>query len=307
RGAAPRKTPPRRAPRVPGLPVEPEATSAPAAAATAKASAKRAPATRVPATRIPAKRAPAKAVKKVPVSDLGGSATPGPWPVSQAPSAARSAVVVPVPAAPASLAAEPVATPAPRESDGLVRFLVLLAVLLLAAAAGMGAAAFVEHRDSTFKASTVVRLDAGPDPALPIEDTLSQGVTTYVAAASDHAFTLTSEQRAGVAPAAVQGDVQAVQRAPRQITLSVLAKTSGEARALATGAGDAFVELVNLQETVNQASAGDRLAAVVVGPQDGVVKTAPKARDAWIAALLAAGAVLVLAGVGTLLRLTRRS
>ena len=267
------------------------------------------------AKKTAARKATAKKVpaKKVAVSDLGAKPAAGPWPVSQAPRPARqvpptrpAAVPAPPTTVLAAPAPEPV-VPVQRESDGVVRFLVLLAVLLLAAAAGMGAAAFVEHRDSTYKASTVVRLDAGPDPTLPIEDTVAQGMTTYTAAASAHSFTATAEQRAGVAASAVQGDVQAAQRAPRQITLTVLASTSAEATKLATGAGDAFVELVNLQEAVNQASAGDRLAAVVVGPEDGVVKTAPKARDAWIAALLAAGAVLVLAGVAALLRLTRRS
>jgi hypothetical protein len=274
----------------------------PPVATPVKAPAKKAPAKKAAAKKAPAKTPVKRTVKKVAVPDVGGRPATTPWPVAQRPvppKTPRAAAVPPV------VPADPV-EPA-RERDGVARFLVTVAVLLLAAAAGLGAAAFVEHRDSTYRSSVVVRLDPGPAPVLATGQTLSAGGTTYLRLAATHEFTLNAATRAGLAISDVQGDVQTYQRAPRQIELDVFAKTGKEAQALATGAGDAFIDLVNLNEAATQTSAGDRLLAAVVAPPEGVSKTAPKDRDAWIAGGLAAGAVLVLAGVTALLRRTRRA
>jgi hypothetical protein len=295
-------------PTVPVTPAEQAPATTPPVATPVKAPAKKAPAKKAPVKKAVANKAPAKTpvkrtVKKVAVPDVGGRPATTPWPVAQRPvppKTPRAAAVPPV------VPADPVPEPA-RERDGVTRFLVTVAVLVLAAAAGLGTAAFVEHRDRTYRASVVVRLDPGPAPVLATDQTLSAGGTTYLRLAATHEFTLSAATRAGLATSVVKGDVQTHQRAPRQIELDAFAKTGKEAEALATGAGDAFIELVNLNEAATQTSAGDRLLAAVVAPPEGVSKTAPKDRDAWIAGGLAAGVVLVLAGVTALLRRIRRA
>jgi hypothetical protein len=275
----------------------------PPVATPVKAPAKKAPAKKAAAKKAPATTPVKRTVKKVVVSDVGGRPATTPWPVAQRPVPPKTPRAPAVPSVvPADRAVEPA-----RARDGVARFLVTVAVLLLAAAAGLGAAAFVEHRDSTYRSSVVVRLDPGPAPALATGQTLSAGGTTYLRLAATHEFTVTAATRAGLATSDVQGDVQTHQRAPRQIELDVFAKTGKEAQALATGAGDAFIDLVNLNEAATQTSAGDRLLAAVVAPPEAVSKTAPKDRDAWIAGGLAAGVVLVLAGVTALLTRTRRA
>lgn len=304
--AAPAKAPAKRPAKKAPVPLATPVKKAPVKKAAAKTPAVKAPAAKAPA----AKRAPAK---KLAVPEPG---TPPltPWPVSQAPVPAPAVVAAP-PAAPAPVVppAAPVAAVAPaaeapsKGDDGLLRFLIMLAVLLLAAAAGLGAAAFVEHRDTSYRAEVLVQLAPGPDPAAPVADALAQGVERYASQTSAHPFTATAVRRAGLSPSASKGDVVGKAHGTNQVELVVLAATAQEARTFATGAGDALVELVNLDQVVSQASPGDRLSAAVIGEPQGVTKAAPKDRDAWIAAVLAAAAVLVLAGVATLLRLTRRT
>jgi hypothetical protein len=194
-----------------------------------------------------------------------------------------------------------------RRGDVLVRILLTLTVLLLAAAAGLGAAALVENRDATYNADVVVRLDPGNDPQGSIEAAVLAGMTRYLNQTGSHAFTLTAAQRAGVSVADLRTDVRSSQIAARQIRLAVQASTSAGTQALANGAGDALVELVNLDQASNVASPGDRLSAAIERPAKEPTKTSPKDRDAYAAGGLAAGAVLLLSGVGALLRFTRSS
>ena len=276
----------------------------------AEAPVKKAPAKKTAAKRAPAKKAPAKKapVKRPTLAQSTPASTP--WPVRAAapapPPAAvpRPAAVPPPP--PARPAAEAPVAPV-RQRDGVVRLLVTLAVLLLAVAAALGAAALVEHRDATYQSRTAVRLDPGPDPTLPIAETVQAGLTKYADLAGSSAFALDAARRAGIPASSLKGDLAAAPSGTDTVELTVQASSASRARALATGAGDALVEAVNLQEAADQASAGDRLAAAVVGTPSAVVKTAPSSRDAWVAALLAAGAVLVVAGLAAVLRLTRRS
>jgi hypothetical protein len=211
--------------------------------------------------------------------------------------------------APRPVAEAPVAesvVPA-RKGDVLVRVLLTLTVLLLAAAAGLGAAAFVENRSATYNADVIVRIDPGNDPQGNIDAAVLAGMTRYLGQTNTHAFTLTAAQRASVSEADLRTDVQASQLTNRQIRLAVQASTSAGTQALANGAGDALVELVNLDQASNVAAPGDRLSAAIERSSQEPVKTSPKDRDAYAAGGLAAGAVLLLSGVGVLLRFTRAS
>lgn len=291
----------------------PEPAADPAAEEAPVAPVKKAPVKRAAAKKVAPAKTPAAArpVKKAPAKRPSlAAATPAatPWPVRETltpPAAPTRPAAVPAPSVPAPAPATPLAAP-PRERDGLVRALVVLAVLLLAVAAGLGAAALVEHRDSSYRAGVVVKLSPGPDPQAPIEDSLSAGVTKYAGLAASHAFTVNAAQRAGVASSDVQGDVQAAPSGSDAVSLTVKASSAAATRKLAQGAGDALVEAVNLQEAADQTSAGDRLSAAVDATPPSATKTAPKARDAWVAGLLGAGAVLVLAGVGAVVRSGRR-
>lgn len=290
---------------------EPVAEVPPAKAPVKRATKKAAVPPSTPPIATPVKKAPAKKspaakrtpAKKVAIPDIE-SRPLTPWPVAQAP---LPPVAPPRPApVPAAVPTAPVERAA-RERDGLLRFLVVLAVLLLAAAAGLGAAALVEHRDSTYRAEVVVQLSPGPDPAGSVDDAIASGVTSYASKASSHAFTVTAAQRASVSTADVKGDIVGEAHGKNQVRLAVLAETATQARTLAVGAGDALVELVNEDQAVNEPSAGDRLSAAVQGEPAAAVKTAPDDSDAWIAGGLAAAAVLVLSGLAVVLRHTRRS
>lgn len=298
----------KRAPAKPAMakPVPVEKTAAPATGVTAEQAAP------------PAKRPPArKAVKK-------SLAVPPPTPGPEVPAEPRSArprtappptprrrprAELPFPEAMTQQAPLPTAVRvAPSgERDGVVRFLVTLAVLLLAAAAGLGAAALVEHRETRYRADTVVRIEPGPAPTQPDSIVVALGVRKYATLAAKPAFTAAAAQHAGLARSAAEDDVVATAGGADEVRLTVSADSSRHARALAIGAGEALVELVDLQEAADQASAGDRLLPVVLGEPSAVTKDGPERGRVWLLALLAAGAVLVLAGVGAIVRFSRRS
>jgi hypothetical protein len=195
--------------------------------------------------------------------------------------------------------------PEGRGRDAVVRFLVTLAVLLLAAAAGLAAAAIVEHRDTRYHADSLVRLEPGVQPTDPVTVDVALGVHRYAAVTASADFRRDTARQAHLSVT----DLTTVRATPvggDSLRLTVSATSARRARALAAGAGATLVETVNLTEAADQPSAGDRLGATVLSGPTAVSRTAAASGDAWLAALLAAGAVLALAGAAAVLSALRR-
>jgi hypothetical protein len=284
------------------------------------------PTPEVPGSRsgTPLRPAPGKTPTKAPPAGAaptrpgGLRARPGgtpvkPLPVGESPVAVSTAPTAPLRTRPAVAAPPPPAAPlptpapAPRQPDRVVRIALLLTVLLLALAAGLGTAAFVEHRKVTWQSVAVVRLDAGVAPTTSTEDSISAGVVTYLGKTATAEFTKNAAQDAQVAASSVRGTITSRQSTSSLIALEAHASTAKDAAALASGAADSFVQLVNLDQVANQPSEGDRLSAAIVSAANSTTKTSPKQRDAVIAGALAALAVLVLSGGAAAVRLSRRS
>ena len=100
------------------------------------------------------------------------------------PAPAPEPVAAPAPAS----AAEPAPVPPGRGGDAVARFLVSLAVLLLAVAAGLAAAAAVEHRDTRYRAESLVRLEPGVQPTDPVTVEVALGVHRYAAVTASAGF-----------------------------------------------------------------------------------------------------------------------
>ena len=89
------------------------------------------------------------------------------------------------------------------------------------------------------------------------------------------------------------------------LTLQTTAASAGTAQVLARGAADAFVQLVNADQASNVVAAADRLSASVTNPSTPATKTSGSGVSRRVAGAVAAVAVLVLAGVGLLVRRLR--
>jgi len=260
---------------------------------------------------------PARPVKRTAPRRPAAPAAPPPaepWPAARPspappPKPRRPAAVPPLPAsAPPPAQPPPPAAPLPvftdptmvyRPRDGVLRALVALTVLLLAAAAGLGTAALVEHRDTSYRTTAVVRIGPGFQPTQPTGLLIGLGVRKYAELAATHAFTADAAKRAATH---ATGDVTTAPLSADEIVLTVASDTAKHARALAAGAGDALVEAVNLTEAVDQPSAGDRLLANVETSPAAVSRHAPDSTRVWLLGLAAAAGVLVLGGAAALLR-----
>ena len=257
-----------------------------------------------PATAVKAARRPATAVKAAPRPATAAKAAPG----GQQSTPGRATDPMPsVPAAvdgPAASAGD--VRPAPPLGTGL-RVLVALTVLLLAAAAGLGAAAAVESGPMTWEVAATVQLAPGDAPSQNPTDALAAGVARYRAKVTNRSFTALSAFRAGLPAGQVREQVTAGPGAKGELRLTARAATVASARALAAAAVQGLIETVTSDQQLAAPSRGDRLTASGTGPTGSAVRVAPRDRDAWLAGGLTAGAVLLFTAVALLLRRGRSS
>ena len=292
-------------------PVEEAATATPAKAPVkAKAPAKKA----VAPVKAPAKKAPAKkaVAKKAPAVDLAPAAVAGCQDASLDDLMGGSepeTAAVPTPARrPVAPTEPPVAATAYRPATELVPaqgggggLLWALAALLLAVAVGLGVAALVRGQDHVWEAKSLVTLTPGPASSVNQVDALRLGQQRYVEKAANDSFTALAALKANMPQGEIREKVQVEPRGGDQLALTARASTGQGALSLANASGLTLAATIVSGEALEPA-AGDRLGAVVVGPSPEAVRTSPTDTEILVAGLLGGAAVLLLAGVLTLVR-----
>lgn len=260
---------------------------APAKKAPAKAGAQAAP--RPAAKKAPAKRAPAKkaaAAAAGPVHEANHDADAAPV-ARLAPPAVPRVMPADEPPAPRPVVAE---TPGavdvvpPRRGGGL-RALMILTVVLLAAAVGMGAAAGVLSGTETWESTAAVRV--GP----------SQGGTP-VSGLDDYRYRaagLTTDARgvAGVPEEDVRADLAATVEGA-EIRVTAAAAHADQAELLAATGAERLVSLITRDQQESVPLAADRLRAEVSAVASEADRTEPSVALAAGAGGLTAAGVLLL-------------
>lgn len=180
-------------------------------------------------------------------------------------------------------------------------------VLLLAVAAGLGGAAVVKSRPATWQARAVVTLQpiepARPDAA----GAIAAGLDRYREKVANTSFTAQSALRANLADSEVREMISSEPTGNGALALLVSASTAKGALALANSAGITLVVTVASDQELSIASQADRLSATVGKPSHEATRVTPTDTAIVLAGLLAGAAVLVIAGVATLLGRSRKS
>jgi len=187
-------------------------------------------------------------------------------------------------------------------STGLGALAVVI-VVLLAVAAGLGAAAVVKDRPATWQARSVVILHPGEAPSLNGADAVRAALTRYRKTVANSSFTAQSALKSGMPDKEVRGTITARPTGDDALVLIASASSAEGAKALANAAGLTLVITVGSDQELVAPSPGDRLSATVNGPSPKATRTKPTDQDMLVAGLLAAGSVLL---VGIVLSLSRR-
>ena len=245
---------------------------------------------KAPAKKAPVKRAPAaKVLAAAPLDDAAFSSPTEPAPLGDT----RSVETLPAPesverSVPATTRVEPGVRPA---GLGLIA---TLALLMLAAAVGLGAAALVKNRDATWEARGSVALLAGPDVNDP-EGAQALGRQTYAEAVANPSFT---------AQAAFKAMLPTDEVRETRHHLVVRRRhgpdphRAGLHRGRRQGAGEQRGRDAGRHRLqpgdAHAAEIGRRLTPSAVGPVRDVTRTTPSTRDLLLVGLLSGAAVLVL-------------
>jgi len=257
------------------------------AKAPAKSSAAKSPAAKAPAAKAPAKKAPAK---KAPPKKAVAASDVEPTPVRRAEAAAPGV-------APAAVDIVPGMRPEPlpgsvRGTPVFFRVLLRLTVLLLAAAAGLGAAAWVESGEKSFQASAAVRLVPGEAPTVDPAAALQEARTRYVAHPPISTPVVASS--AGIPFDDVRSALKLTKAGKAEIVVTAEAADGAEAQYLAAVAVDSLLKAVAADQ-LPVAHPGDRLSAVVSRSVSLPEKSSPSTARAGLAGGLASALVLMVA------------
>ena len=284
-------------------PVKVSAAPAPAPAPTPTPT----PAPTVPQAEVPAvpAQAPVEPVKKAAPRTSAANKTVVTQlaPVVEASQAEPPHVEAPVMAeppvvAPAAAAydAPPTWQPARAQRRGLW-VVVLVVVLLFAAAAGLGTAAIVKNRAPVWEARATVTLLPGSASSTNQTDALAAGQRRYIEKVRNAGFTGIAALKSGMPDSEVVKTVVAQPGPDGTLVLVAEATTDKGAIALANGSAVTLVDTVASDQRLAAATPGDRLSASPKGPSLSAVRTTPTNRSIALAGLLAAAAVLLIAGV----------
>jgi hypothetical protein len=246
--------------------------------------------------------APKKAAKKAPatpaaattpaVEDAAGLPVPaGPVPVE----APTGEPVVPAPTRPhlpPPRLAVPGASPAPaylqeRRWPRSVRVLVTLTVLLLAAAAALGAAGLVRSEYQTWRSTSAVRVQGAT--VQPTASDLTR-FAVHVAYSTDSV-----RAAAAVPPDDVRDDLAGKAVAPDQVVITASARGSEQAEQLAQSGAEALQVWITEDQLKQAVTPEARLDAAIVRPPTKAELSLETQRLMAGAAGLAAGVVLLLA------------
>jgi hypothetical protein len=175
----------------------------------------------------------------------------------------------------------------PRGNPAWVRVLLALTGLLLAAAAGLGAAAFVASGEETWSSTAAVRfLPPGGAPA----DTAVEGYLALLPC-----LTTDAASAADVRQDDVRKDLKGTRLGADQLEVTARAADPAEAERLAGAGAERVVARVLEDEESSSALPSDRLQAVISDSAQPADKTRPSREVELAAGLLAGGAVLLLA------------
>jgi len=283
-------------PAVKKVPAKTTAAKASAAKTTAaKAAAKKAAPTTAAAeavTKVPAKKAPAKAAGVT--RPAAKRTAPRAVPAEILAEAVEPAVAV------AALDVVPGLRLEQSSASGVVegrpawaRVLVFVTVLLLAGAAGLGAAALVESGSQSWRSSAAVRLLPGEAPTVDPGAAVKAGQTGY--AARVPVTTSAVAGKAAVPSGDVRGDLEAAAYGEDEVLVTARAAHGWEAERLAAAATDALVASIALDQERVAEHPGDRLMPLIAQAPTAAEQTSPSDLRAGLAGGLAGAGVLLLA------------
>ncbi len=183
---------------------------------------------------------------------------------------------------------------------------VLVVLALLAAAAGLGAAALVKSREATWQARGSVAFLPGAD-VNDVEGAQALGKQTYLPRVQNSSFTAQAVFKAGLADGEVREDLQVVPYGDSGLTLVASASSAPGAVALANAAVVTLVSTVESDQVLTQPEPGLRLTPSAVGPATTAERVTPSTTSITVAGVLTGLAVLVLGLALLVLRRVRRT
>jgi hypothetical protein len=226
-----------------------------------------------------------------------GTRTP-PAPRTLVPVPADAPEIPPIdPAAPSE--ATVVAAPAIPRKRGRIKPALVLIVLLLAAAVGLGTAAVVLTRTPTWESTTVVQLVTGAGTTLATRGT---DVTTYEQQLAGRDFSTETAAGVGVKRSVLRAPIAVKDVGNGKIRMVVRASNAGDAKAVATAAADSLVRLVLAEQSATTSRPEETVSASIAGPASGADRLEPSTQDAVLAGGLAGGAVLLVGAALVALR-----
>jgi hypothetical protein len=186
------------------------------------------------------------------------------------------------------------------ERSGLDRVLAVLLVLLLSAAAGLGTAAFVRNRPSTWHAEAVVAIT--PPSSGSATESTSDAAVRYVKTAETTDFASDAAALGGVPGEQVKGEFKAREGKAGEVVVDTRAPDGDTAAMLAEAASRQLV-LEVLKDQAERADASSRLGAKVVVPTTHPTRLQPTDRSVLLGGVLAAVDIMLVAVmVGILLQ-----
>ncbi|HUR13574.1 MAG TPA: hypothetical protein VM097_03670, partial [Mycobacteriales bacterium] len=231
------------------------------------------------AAAVPPARAGTRPPRAVPVADLGQDPAPKarkPPPPPPPPVAPEPVVELPPP-----LEGAP-----PRRNPGWVTALLALTALLLVAAAGLGAGAFVARGEKTWSSTAPVRF------LPPAGGAADSAVANYLAQLPSLTDGATSVAR--VPSGDVRDDLRGRRVGSDQLEVTAHAADPDQAERLAAAGAEAVVARVAVDQQSSASPPAERLRAVVAGSAEEAERTRPSRSLELVVGLLAGGTMLLI-------------
>jgi hypothetical protein len=172
--------------------------------------------------------------------------------------------------------------------------LVVLSVLMLAAAAGLGAAVLLRSRPHTWTSTSAVRVLPGPAPTI---DPPAAAISSAMTRGAVHVAYSTALVRdtARIPARDLRGDLSGKAVAPDQVVITARARDAAQAEQLAQIAAEALQQWIGQDQQQRAATPGDRLDSVISRAATNAELTDPSRTRIATAAGVAAAVVLLLA------------
>ena len=172
------------------------------------------------------------------------------------------------------------------------RVLAVILVLLLSVAAGLGTAAFVRNRPSTWHAQAVVAIT--PPASGTATESTSDAAVRYVKTAETTEFASDAAVLGGIPGEQVKGEFKAHEGKAGEVVVDARAINADVAAALAEAASRQLV-LEVLTDQAERADASSRMGAKVLVPTTEASRLQPTDRSILLGGTLAAVDILLVA------------